>query len=157
MKKLLPSLFFVLILLSNAFGYETNVHEKITKNAIAASNIRQYLSDNLNISLDDLFNGEKGSKWMELGSIWEDDNLTMRWLNHFYDPTTGKGLNSAGLIIYGEPSLQWGKLSTNSWDWESARDYYYSALTGTKKTDREKSFSDTFRSLGQIQRGTREA
>lgn len=150
MKKSLFVTILFLLLTIEAYCYETNVHQTITNRAISSSNIESYLKDNLKINLTDNFNSKTAQKWMEQGSVWEDDNLTMRWLNHFYDPTTGKGLNSGGLVIYGEPSLQWGKLSTNSWDWESARDYYYSALTSKNKTDREKDFADTFRSLGQL-------
>jgi len=133
-----------------AFSYEVNVHEKITENAINTSTIGQYLNNNLDISLNDSFNGNTAKKWLELGSKWEDDDLTMRWLNHFYDPTTGKGLNSSG-ITWGQPSLQWGKDSTeNEWDWAVARLDYYRALTSTNSSDRDKFFADVFRGLGQI-------
>ncbi len=144
------SLFIFLTLPLHVFSYEVNVHEKITREAVISGGLARYLNTNLNISLDAKVNGKYVSEWLELGSNWEDDDITMRWLNHFYDPTTGKGLNSAGIIKYGEPSLQWGKISLNSWDWESARAYYYSAITSNSEGTRNLKFADLFRSLGQI-------
>jgi len=104
----------------------------------------------LGITLDTEVNHIQLKRWLELGSKLEDNDLTMRWLNHFYDPTTGKGLNTGGIIIWGEPSLQWGKNSTNGWDWEDARNYYYSALTSINRDSRESAFANTFRALGQV-------
>ena len=149
-KELLMDLIFLLAWSLNAFGYETNVHEEITKNAIVTSNIEQYMNEKLNSSLISVFDGRSAAKWIELGSNWEDENFTMRWLNHFYDPTTGKGLNKNGISI-GQSSLQWGKYSSNNaWDWGRARDYYYLGLTNTNTIDRDKALAAVFRSLGQI-------
>jgi hypothetical protein len=136
---------------SNLFAYETNVHEIITQNALAKSMIgsTSYLRQ-LGITLDTEVNYIQLKRWLELGSKLEDNDLTMRWLNHFYDPTTGKGLNTGGIIIWGEPSLQWGKNSTNGWDWENARNYYHSALRSINRDSRESAFANTFRALGQV-------
>ncbi|MGE5810899.1 MAG: hypothetical protein ACM339_05320 [Ignavibacteria bacterium] len=72
---------------------------QITKRAISLSNIDQYLNMQLNILLSDKFsdgiNRRPASEWLELGSHWEDDNWTQRWLNHFYDPITGSGLTGS--------------------------------------------------------------
>lgn len=152
----MKKIFFMMIILISipckAFTYETNVHMQITKRAISLSTIEQYLSKNLNISLSDKFsngiNRRPASEWLELGSNWEDN--APRWLNHFYDPTTGKGLNPCPTLLC-TPSIQWGKYnSANAWSWKWARDSYYKALTDAKPSYREIYFSYVFRSLGQI-------
>jgi hypothetical protein len=150
MKKLLIIQVVILWLPLYAYGYHVNVHEKITDRAVAASNIQQYLNSYLNISLNDIFKDETGIKWMELGSKWEDDSLTLRWLNHFYEPTTGQGLH-IGPATLGDPSLQWAKTSTdNEWVWWIARLDYYRALTSTDSTARNNHFAFLFRGLGHI-------
>lgn len=132
-----------------AKSYETNVHQAITHSAITYSNTEVYLKDKLKINLTDKFNNRSIQEWMMLGSDREDN--APRWLNHFYDPTTGKGLNTGGIIIWGEPSLQWGKDNLlNVWDWKDARDYYHLALTSVDQNTRESAFTNTFRALGQV-------
>ncbi len=87
---------------------------------------------------------------MEIGSKWEDDDLSMRWLNHYYDPMTGRGLNPCVSTLC-KPSLQWGKDATeNAWSWKWARDSYYKALTDANPNYRNIYFSYMFRSLGQV-------
>ena len=150
MKKLTLSIIFILLLLPNAFGYETNVHEKITEKAITFSNIESYLKSNINISLMTKFNGQFAIEWLKLGSKWEDNDFALRWLNHFYDPTIGKGLNPCVTTLC-SPSLQWGKDSSeNAWSWKWARDSYYKALTDFNPKYRETYFSYVFRALGQV-------
>lgn len=143
----------ILILLPlKGFCYEENVHEKITTSAIDTSVIGQYLNKNLNISLNDSFNSGNttynAKQWIEQGSKLED--ASPRWVNHFYDPTTGLGLNG-DTGSNGLPSLQWGKDSLlNEYNWKWARQSYYNALTASDPTFRERFFSYVFRSLGQV-------
>ncbi len=147
MRKGLIFIFFFLLSIE-AFAYEVNVHREISKQAIAASNISQYLYNNLGISLKDEFNRKKAEDWVEDGSDWEDN--APRWLNHYYDPTTGKGLNPCPTTLC-KPSLQWGKDATeNAWSWKWARDSYYKALTDANPNYRNIYFSYVFRALGQV-------
>ncbi|MBI4823018.1 MAG: hypothetical protein HY805_02155 [Nitrospirae bacterium] len=148
MKKILFIIAVILLLPIHGLTYEKNIHWEITKNAINRSIISDYLKNNLGISLDAEFDKRSGRDWIKEGSRWEDD--APRWLHHFYDPTTGQGLNYSG-ITYGKPSLQWGKSDVNNaYNWNSARDYYYLALTNTDSKDRESAFAHVFRRLGQI-------
>ena len=138
-------IFFILLLIPlNADGYWVKTHRKITEHAITASNIKQYLFNNLGISLEkNVFNEKFAWLWMQDGSEWEDDGT--RWRSHFYDPTTGAGLS------IGETSLRWGKdYDVNEWSWVKARNYYYTALTQGDMTVRERNFAYLFRALGQI-------
>jgi hypothetical protein len=156
MRRILLIATFILLLSIEAFCYEVNVHEQISEKAIAASNLEAYLRSNLMMRLNDSFANRNVIKWIKTGSNWEDNdpfggNARMRWLNHFYDPTTGKGLNSGGLIIYGKPSLQWGMDAlTNTWSWKWARDYLYKGITLTDKAAKNDSMAKTFRALGQV-------
>ena len=155
MRRILLIATFILLLSIEAFCYEVNVHEQISEKAIAASNLEAHLRSNLMMRLNDSLANRNVIEWIKKGSNWEDNdpfggNARMRWLNHFYDPITGKGLNTGGIIIWGEPSLQWGKNSTNGWDWEDARNYYHTALISVNRDTRETAFANTFRALGQV-------
>lgn len=81
----------LLIVPVNVFAYEVNVHEKITENATSSSNVDNYLGKNLNISIHTVFDGKEVIKWLKDGSNWEDNDP--RWLSHYYDAKTGRGLN----------------------------------------------------------------
>ncbi|MDA8239691.1 MAG: hypothetical protein M0Z67_04870 [Nitrospiraceae bacterium] len=136
---------------AKALAYETNVHSAISKNAFNASVLGSGFLTNLGISkIDQLDNNMTALQEIQDGSIKEDEDITFRWLNHFYDPTTGQGLNAAG-IPYGHPSLEWGKnYINNDWTLEKMRYYYYLALTNTVAPDRKLAFAHLFRGLGQI-------
>jgi len=137
-------LIIILLLPASVWGYWVATHEKVTKQALIDATIDQYLKANLNISLTTKINNRLVREWIELGSKWEDDST--RWLAHFYDPTTGKGLWGSAV-----PSIIWGKdYYENVWSWAKARDYYYIALTHTDTTVRETNFAYLFRSLGQV-------
>jgi len=90
--------------------------------------------------------------WIKYGSVKEDDLLLpvegIRFLNHFYDPTTGSGLSD--FPWYGVSSLQWANQLNNFWSWKWARDYYYKGLTMTAKTERELELSNAFSALGHV-------
>ena len=157
MKKiaLIKVIVIILVMATGVFGYETNVHREITIKAVTASGIASYLNRNLSVTLSDKIDSRTIQEWMEKGSQWEDktfDNSepAMRYLNHFYDPTTGLGLNDSG-TEKGSPSLQWANLhSGNDYDWLSARYSYLYALTSEQHSVRESFFAELFRSLGQL-------
>ena len=157
-KYILINIALIIVMPSAARCYEVNVHREMTKKAIAASSIEYYLNNNLNVSLDDTYkNGIldnlKGRMWLENGSDWEDNSfdgisLVGRYLNHFFDPTTGMGLHD---VFMGKPSKQWGYLDLgNDFSWRWARSKYYMALADSDPNLRAKAFAHVFRSLGQI-------
>ena len=155
MKKIIG---FIVILLMpmTSLGYEVTVHKEITKYAIALSSIEQYLLNDLGIILtqnkfkSNIFLSETARNWIIDGSNWEDNDVTQSWLNHFYDPTTGLGLNGSG-ITWGQPSLVWGKdYYGNLWNWYSTRNAFYNALTNSSPDLREFYFAKLFRGLGQV-------
>ncbi len=107
---------------------------------------------------------KRAKVWIEDGSAWEDGDLPgilgdaqLRFKNHFFDPTTGKGLDckssDAGCLSLGSsyPSLQWGKDHyENDYNWEMARWYFKYALISPEKYQRDARFAELFRTLGQI-------
>ncbi len=93
---------------------------------------------------------------------WErraEDIPATRVRHHFHNPL--RPWAQSGLtfgIKLGESSLLWNQelrqdgyllAGTGSWSWQNARKQYLEALAGSTKTQREKSFADLFRSLGQ--------
>ena len=143
MRKILLILLFTFSIVAAAESYETNVHQAITSQAVTASGTDSVLKTMLGITSLDKYNNSTAIEWMESGSDTEDN--FPRWLNHFYDPTTGLGL------LNGKSSLQWAKDSSNNeWDWTRARYSYYSALTSTQTSARSTWFAHLFRGLGQI-------
>jgi hypothetical protein len=119
MKKVLIVLLLLLIPM-NTFSYEVNVHRKVANQAIALSNIEYYVANNLGTTLTtdkfrvDVFYNKTAKEWIETGSDWEDATIgasaNLRFMNHFYDPATGKGLNVDGVPV-GDAvsSLIWGR------------------------------------------------
>lgn len=155
MKKLILLLIAILLPLK-VYSYEVNVHRSIAGYAMDSSNIKQYLLNNLGIRLNedifkaDIFQSKSAREWIKAGSDWEDSNFDQSWLNHFYDPTTGMGLNSSG-TTWGQPSLVWGKYySVNLWNWHVTRDAFYNALTATGRGSRENYYAKLFEGLGHV-------
>jgi len=50
----------------------------------------------------------------------------------------------------GEQDFDLNKPETGDWSWGKAREYYFNALTKSIKEERDESFADCFRSLGQL-------
>ena len=136
---------------TNALSYETNVHSAISANAFNQSVLGSGYLANLGISkINILDNNMTALQEVQDGSIEEDDDVTLRWLNHFYDPTTGNGLNQGG-ISYGQPSLVWGRnYASNDWTFEKMRNAYYLALASANASNKKQLFGHVFRGLGQL-------
>ena len=105
------------------------------------------------------------SAWLRQGSIDEDLNPDLRCLAHFYNPLpqngaghnltdpTNLGANdsfewaSAGNGIFSGSTTSGGE---NKESWRKAREYHFTALTSSIKTDRDAKFAHLFYSLGKI-------
>ena len=86
-------------------------------------------------------------EWIEYGSNLEDKPLlARRYLNHFYSPLNGSGLND---YFSGQPSFEWAADWGNEWSWMVARNRYHLGLTSTTDTERRAALADSFRALGQ--------
>ncbi len=80
--------------------------------------------------------------------------FTAYYYNHFHNPLA-LSWDQAGLStwypgINGMSSLLWAQDTTNPWNWQKAREYYYSALTSQIETDRQANFTKTFKGVGHI-------
>ena len=147
---LIPKLCFAYTQLDNQ---DKGTHYAITTNAIDQSNIEKYLTNYLNIKLEDQFQGSFGRpidvpkpnvrQWIAYGADWEDVP-GVRALNHFYDPTTGNGLWGVAF-----PDPVWA-YSASDWSWLKARQFFHDALFTNDNTAKELNFAQTFRALGQI-------
>ena len=108
--------------------------------------------------VDELILGRSVSDWIKLGARLEDIPAT-RVRHHFHNPL--RPWAQSGLtfgIRLGESSLLWHQESrqdgyllagSGSWSWHNARKQYLEALAGSTRSQREMSFADFFRSLGQ--------
>ncbi|MFH0980572.1 MAG: hypothetical protein V2A79_03420, partial [Planctomycetota bacterium] len=81
-----------------------------------------------------------------------EDNPNNRSFRHYLLPTT----NAPMLGTY-DTNLEWAWNGTagwptgdNAWDFLSAREYYFQALSEANATAREEAFARVFRSLGQV-------
>lgn len=121
----------LLILPFNTFCYEVPVHRKIADSAMNASEMKNYLANRLGIKFEsDTFEGKLAQIWISDGSDWEDNiiglSANFRYMNHFYDPRTGLGLNVGGMNVGDSASsLVWGKDHANNlFNWHRTRQHF---------------------------------
>lgn len=129
--------------------YETPTHAEMSAAAVRLSTADQVLTHTgVGGSLTaPAYDGRTLLDWIRLGSMAED-NLP-RFINHFYNPLTGRGLPGAvpsPVWALGDPRPRPGQ-QFSLWD---AGEYYYRSLTLPAKTDRDAQLAVTFRSLGQV-------
>lgn len=180
-KKIVATLAFMIFIISSiADAYDNeDTHRRITKTAISASKLDNYLSQNLGFvkGWEDKIRGNTIMYWLIEGSYLEDIPAC-RAANHFHNPL----LPWDQSYMTDQPSFidawcwDWKPLYSNvTWatgyyapppdgtkvsfsyfssydpyNWDRARDYYYKALTLTAKEDREIYFSLTFQTVGHV-------
>lgn len=146
-------LFIINLCCTYSYGYKENIHLKATTEAAKATNLSSFIVKYLGLSPNEgfgtgFFHKKLATEWVQDGGIEED--IIPRFNNHFFDPTTEQGIN---LPVLGKQNSSriWGKdLSDNDWDWASAREYYYLALTSTQESERNPNLANTFRAVGQV-------
>jgi len=117
-------------------------------------------------------------EWLKVGSAIEDtdtylnpyrDDSNKRPRHHFYDPTRNAGMNNkddnpdwngwpdAAMGLRGGSALTWAINGTapseptvNNQSWQKTRDDFYSALTQSTKSNREKYLAISFLDLGCV-------
>lgn len=153
-------------------------HPALTKKAVKLSNLdvylNQYFTFQFNVGFVSMISGVPIIDWVASGSTAEDHPLC-RASTHFHNPLKSWATAGASELSqtfpcpgYASPNsgtqysaLAWatGKNSYDGpfskWDmqdsgWLSARSYYYSALTSNVATKRDTSFTETFKSVGQV-------
>jgi hypothetical protein len=166
----------LLVLIANSpnlEAFEIRTHKLLNGQAALSVSLNgfsldSYLKSNLGFvngvdyKFIDPINGKSALDYIIDGGAHEDDGhlyqFGSRYLNHFHNPL--KPWDQAGfnnyLIFTGESSLLWAQrpiLTQNTfgnYSWNDARNYYYNALTNQNSTNREQSFADTFRAVGQV-------
>ncbi|HOP46394.1 MAG TPA: hypothetical protein PK874_01920 [Desulfobacteraceae bacterium] len=172
----------------NALAFDHEItHRKLTEKAIENSLANQYLIDNHNLpeGKETLINGDKIEDWITEGSYLED-KPPCRASNHFHNPlkdwtesymsdqtwyinwwcSSGEyppqNINSAVHWATGYTAPAPGGLKEptgNQWDWDHAREHYYTYLTGRDfqnnqvadtREKREEYFAKCFQGLGQV-------
>ncbi len=127
------------VIASKVQAYKTDTHRVISLRAANLSTrYSQFVND---------FNADPNEavQYIMYGSVAEDDEGFLRFVNHFYDP-----INETGLGL-SPTALSWGySNSANDYSWTKARSYMYQALTGADIRARHENFQKLFRSLGQI-------
>ena len=146
--------------ISRSLAYDDPTHRAIATRAVDVSSLSPHLREQLGLTrgIEETFLGRRVDEWIISGALSEDYPVT-RVLYHFHNPL--QPWNQAGLRVggqLGQSSLLWNQQRNQtgflgsgdgSWSWFNARRQYFDALTKASKADREKSFADLFRSLGQ--------
>lgn len=122
------TLFFVLLFSFQAFAYDNLVVHPL----LTTESIRLY-----NFTAESSLSQEQ-SKWIVYGSIAEDTDP--RYINHYYDPTTGLGLNDG--IFKGQSAKDWAK-NQNS----VSGDYSESAIFYNYKNE---NYKRAYQGIGHI-------
>jgi hypothetical protein len=127
-----------------------NTHRELTEQAIniMEAELNSYLINNLGLEggLNSSVNGGSPRELMIQGSDNEDN--TPRFLRHFHEPITNRGLLNGTF----DSSINWSLRAKGEqeWSWNDAREYYFKALTSPTKAERDENWGKTFRALGQI-------
>lgn len=138
-----------------------DLSEKAAEHSVLSSAKGDYLKNlGFDKNLEETFtlSGETKNvkNWIRYGSLKEDAGniFTAYYYNHFHNPLA-LSWNQAGLStcypwINGMSSILWAQNSSNPWNWQKARDYYYLALTSSTNTQRNENFAKTFKGIGHI-------
>ena len=160
----LHSIILIIVLQVNdgelADGYDDPTHRAIAKRAVESSVLPSYLSNQLGFrtGIRELILDQAVVDRIVNGAQSEDYPVA-RVRHHFHNPL--QPWSQAGLTVggqLGQSSVLWNQqpnqssfsgAGSGSWSWHNARQQFSDALTKATKSDREKSFADLFRSLGQ--------
>ncbi len=169
--------FFTIVSITNAYDNK-DTHRRITENAVPGAKLDNYLKNSLGLvsGIKEYIREKQIIEWLKEGSYLEDVPAC-RAVNHFHDPTK---LWNASQMSDQPPWLDawcidWKPFYSNvTWatgysdrsldglkvalpktvnapvNWDSARDYYYKALTMKAKDNREIYFTWTLGAVGQV-------
>lgn len=152
------SLFLILVVQSWALQEPTHmsINEYIAQNTLNSFSLDNYLKTQLGMTngYNTFFDNKEIFRWLRDGGASED--VFIRFLNHFHNPLTDKGLD---LWIWGmtvKSALDWAQMTAGTqgiagnYSWNDARVYYFWGLAADSRDMREHYFAETFRGLGQL-------
>lgn len=144
-----------------AESFDRRAHQAMSERAVASSSLGRYLTDQLGFpqgsaeQISDGANRQEVTRWIRDGAEFEDIP-SVRVRHHFHNPTRPwdqAGLRVAGAQI-GESSVLWGQdrgqTIGGKHSWHDARTSFVRALAATTDSERQKAYTETFRSLGQL-------
>jgi hypothetical protein len=143
-------------------AFDSQAHRALSQRAVGMSTIDNPLRTNLRFDFPNGVNqlveaGKTPTALIQEGALLEDSmGLELRVKNHFHNPTLSwdqAGLWPPGFTgPIGYSSIVWSQLqnqgSLGGRSWHEARDAYFTALTSTSKSERNKWYATTFRLLG---------
>lgn len=141
----------------SALSYDVETHRLLGEKAAEVSSLESVLKAQLEFheGLQTKLLGSTVQEWIGKGAKFEDEPFP-RVLNHFHNPLEiweRAGLRLLGAQV-GQSSIRWGQNASQSpggtFSWLDARRFYYQALTSPTKAEREQTFTQTFRALGQV-------
>lgn len=151
---------------SPAWSYEVETHADITRNAYERANIDALLSQQFGLSGKEIsprgFDNRTPVDWLREGSKHEDDDrISLRYFNHFYDPIFNRGLDTEIQVfgvpqpLQGQRSDVWGledpeELNGQDFSYRDARKYFLLSLTEADPRIRKERLADTFFALGHV-------
>jgi hypothetical protein len=154
-------------------AYETGVHRQLALRAAhpTVSSVDQTLRDDLGMrgGSADRFLDRTVEQLIGDGAYFEDVPF-FRVLHHFHNPLASKWEEAGLRVLFqlGQSSVLWQQdlnqdllpfnLGGGDWSWQDARRRYLDVLTGanragrdnSKPAEREQTFADLFRNLGQL-------
>lgn len=144
-----------------AHSFDLDAHRAMSERVVVRSSLDQYLKNHLGFPqgvaafLSDGTNSFRIEQWIPRGAEFEDSPV-VRVRHHFHSPIRTwdqAGLRVAGIQI-GESSVLWGQdrgqTIGGKHSWHDARAVFLGALTMEDSTEREKAYTETFLSLGQV-------
>jgi hypothetical protein len=141
-----------LVLAPSAFALNQASHAVVNRESAQQSNLAATLRTVLNIpdGLDQIFLQKSVLDWIAEGGIREDDGI--RFFRHFHDSLqpweeAGLGAASSSTLWIQRPMKG---TDCNEWMWNSARCYFYQALSNPNPQVRERAWANTFRAMGQV-------
>ena len=172
-KECYTAIILILCVATQANGYETKTHEKITNEAfLTALTTKDFISAigySSNYALKDAFTSKTAIEWAKEGSVKEDETFAsdvggenFRYVHHFYDPVSKRGLDFNLAIaghgyyhVIGNKAPDWaledsGTFSKQFYSIQHAKEYYFAGLTAGTKDAREANLAKTFKTLGQV-------
>jgi hypothetical protein len=144
-------------------AFDDRAHITLSRRATEISTLDTALKSNLSFEFFNgkdvaVFNGRSVIELIEDGSVDEDRPILWRPRHHFHNPRLNwdeAGWQPPPLSVqFGESSVIWSQDSNQSvggkHSWHDARDTYFQALTAMSKSERERLYGETFKSLGHL-------
>ena len=147
----------IILTRSSTYSFEVNTHSALSERAVQNSSVDDFLKSQLGLTVGVETNLSDGNttrtviRWMQEGSVREDDNI--RPANHFHDPLrTWDRASPFGFsaICWAQATNCRGGSVANDFSWQQARQRYFNSLIASVQAERDQNLALTFQTLGQL-------